>query len=70
MVEAAASSGRAQIKQELLASANNYLNTFESYNVAFEDASRNYIARQTFDENGLAVTIIKFRCDGFTEDHW
>lgn len=68
MVEA--SSGRAQIKQELLASAATYLANFEQYAVAFEDTSRNYIARQTFDENGLAVTIIKFRCDGFTEEHW
>ena len=36
----------------------------------FEDASRKYIARQTYDDNGAAITIIKFRCDGFTEEHW
>ena len=28
------------------------------------------MARQTFDESGVAVTIIKYRCDGFTEEHW
>ena len=65
-----ANSGRAQIQQELLAKAKDYLNTFESYNLAFQDANRNYIARQTIDENGLAVTMIKFNCDGFTEEHW
>ena len=43
MVEA--NGGRAQIKQELLAKAANYLDTFEQYNVAFEDRARKYIAR-------------------------
>lgn len=36
----------------------------------FEDPARNYVARQTFDDNGAAITIVKFRCDGFTEEHW
>ena len=53
-----------------MAKANGYLNTFERYKVAFEDASRNYVARQAFEESGMAVTIIKYRCDGFTEEHW
>ena len=60
---------RSQIKQELLTKAKNYLNNFDSYSLAYEDPSRNYVARQAF-ENGLAVTIIKYRCDGLTEEHW
>ena len=43
MVEA--TQGRAQIKQELLASAANYLNNFEQYSVTCEDTARNYVAR-------------------------
>lgn len=36
----------------------------------FEDATRKYIARQTYDDSGAAITIIKFNCDGFTQEHW
>ena len=32
----------------------------------FEDAAKNYIAKQTWDENGIAVTMIKFQADGVT----
>ena len=35
-----------------------------------QDTARNYEARQSFDDSGVAVTIIKFRCDGFTEEHF
>ena len=35
-----------------------------------DDPSRNYVARQSFDDKGLAVTIIKFRCAGYTEEHF
>ena len=61
---------REQIKQEILAKAKGFFDTFEEHKVVLEDASRNYVARQTYDESGSAVTIIKFRCDGFTEEHW
>ena len=69
MVEAAPKT-RDQIKSDLLAQADNYFATFEDHKVVMEDTARNYVARQTFDESGNVVTIIKFRCDGFTEEHF
>ena len=39
--------------------AKRYLNSFEEHEIVMEDAKRNYVARQTFDNNGIAVTIIK-----------
>ena len=39
--------------------AKRYLNSFEEHEIVMEDQERNYVARQTFDNNGIAVTIIK-----------
>lgn len=67
MVQAAeAAPSRDQIKEQLLSKAQNYFDTFEQYKVVFEDTERNYVARQAIDDNNMAVTIVKFRCDGFT----
>ena len=33
-----------------------------------EDASKNYVARQTFDDEGLAITMVKYRAAGTTLD--
>ena len=50
---------REEIKEELLEMAKRYLNSFEEHEIVMEDPERNYVARQTFDNNGIAVTIIK-----------
>ena len=50
---------RAEIKEELLSMAKRYLNSFEEHEIVMEDPKRKYVARQTFDNNGIAVTIIK-----------
>ena len=50
---------REEIKEELLNMAKRYLNSFEEHEIVMEDQERNYVARQTFDSNGIAVTIIK-----------
>lgn len=41
----AATQTREQIKDELVKKAKNYFDTFDQYNVVFEDAARNYVAR-------------------------
>ena len=35
-----------------------------------EVPERKYVARQTFDEDGNSVTLITFKCDGFTAEHF
>ena len=51
---------RGQIKAELEAKAASYWGNYDSYDTVFEDAAKNYVAKQTWDENGIAVTMIKY----------
>ena len=70
MVEAAAGQTREQIKQELMAKADRLMADFDSYETVMEDASKNYIAKQTMSEEGQAITLVKYRADGLTEEQW
>ena len=70
MVEAASENRRAQLQQELMAKADQLWAAFETYDVVLEDASKNYIARQTVGQEGIACTMIKYRCDGLTLEQW
>ena len=69
MVEAAPS-GRAQIQQELLAKADALFATWDTAPTVFEDASRNYVAKQVIQSNNQGVTLIKYRADGLTLEEW
>mmetsp|Transcript_13213 Transcript_13213/g.16792 ORF Transcript_13213/g.16792 Transcript_13213/m.16792 type:complete len:217 (-) Transcript_13213:107-757(-) len=60
---------RAQIKQQLLAKADEYFAGFETHTTVLEDAARNYVSKQTFNEEGLAVTMSKMRAEGLTMEH-
>ena len=53
----------------MLAKADEYFAGFDNHDIVLEDESCNYIARQTFDEDGLAVTISKMRADGLKLEH-
>ena len=70
MVEAVSENRREQVKQELLAKADQLWAAFETYDVVLEDASKNYIARQTMSEEGIICTMMKYRCDGLTLEQW
>ena len=59
---------REQLHQALIAKADGFWATYDSCDVTFEEKDKNYEARQTFDESGLAVTMIKYRAEGLTED--
>ena len=64
---------RGQIKAELDAKAAAYWANYDSYDTVFEDAAKNYVAKQTWDENGIAVTMIKYQADDVTVemmDRW
>ena len=67
MAEAAGGS-RAQVKSELQAKADQYWANYDTYDTVFEQADRNYIAKQTWDENGIAVTMIKFTATDVTPE--
>lgn len=69
MVEAAPGR-RETIKQELLKKAKSYFDSWEEHKVVLEVPERHYVARQTFDEEGNCITIVKYKCMGFTEEHW
>ena len=60
---------RDQITEDLYKLAKEYLDNFEKYEVVYSVPERNYESRQTVDEEGIYVTMNKFRCDNFTEAH-
>ena len=41
---------------------------WDSYPTILEDPANNYVAKQTFNENGVS-NLIKMRCDGLTQAH-
>ena len=65
MVEAA-QVDREQIKQSLLAKQEEFWANFDTYPTVGEDASKNFIAKQTIEDGGLAITMSKYRADGVT----
>ena len=52
---------RDQIETELRQKAEVYWSQYDKLETVFEAVSKNYIAKQTCDENGLAVTMIKYK---------
>ena len=61
---------RDEIEEQLLKLGKSYLDKFEQYEIVHEDKTINYQARKTRNEDGIPVIMIKYRIDGFTEDHW
>ena len=59
-------SDREAIKQSLLAKAAGLWAAWDSHPTVEEDPALNYTAKQTFEDGGNALTLIKMRCDGLT----
>ena len=59
---------REQIKQSLLAKQEEFWANFDTYPTVGEDESKKFIAKQTIEEEGLAITMSKYRADGLTMD--
>ena len=58
---------RENIKASLVAEAEKYLADFDSYReVLVEEPDNNYIAKQTYNEDDIAVIVSKIRCEGLT----
>ena len=58
---------RENIKASLLAEAKKYLADFDSYReVLVEEPDNNYIVKQTYNEDNIAVIVSKIRCEGLT----
>ena len=49
-----------------MARAEELFAAFDTYPTVLEDAAKSFIAKQTFTEEGLAVTMSKLRADGLT----
>ena len=63
-----ADSSRDQIKASLNEKADAYWANYDTYDTVFEDAEKNYVAKQTWDENGIAVTMIKYSATDVTPE--
>lgn len=67
MVEA---NTRQVIKAELLAMADEYMAGWDSYETALDEPNKNYTAKTFKGADGIATVVIKYRCDGLTEEQW
>ena len=65
MVEA----DREQVKQSLLTKAEECFAQWDNLDVVLEDASIGYIAKQKFEDDGNAITLVKYRAEGLTTEH-
>ena len=65
MVDANAPS-RQQIKENLLKQADEMFAAWDTHETVLEEAEKNFIAKQTFNDEGNAITLVKWRCDGAT----
>ena len=65
-----ATNDREAIKQELLAQADTLFASFDTMETVLEDASKNYLAKQHIGDDNTAVTLVKYRADGLTEEMW
>ena len=59
---------REQIQESLIAKAEGYFADFDTHNTVVEDAAKNYIAKQTINESGVAVTLAKWDAMGVTKE--
>ena len=41
---------------------------WDTHATVLEEADKNFIAKQTFNDEGNAITLVKWRCDGITMD--
>ena len=60
---------RAKVKAALLAKADELFANFDSYPTVLDEPEKNYIAKQAFSDNGNAMTLVKWRCQGLTMEH-
>ena len=51
----------------MLAKADELFANFDSHTTVFEDAERNYVAKQTIQEDNSAVTLVRWRFEGLAE---
>ena len=61
---------RAQIQAELTEMSDQLWAGWDSYEVQLEEADKNYVAKSVTGEDGIATMLIKWRCDGLTEEQW
>ena len=59
---------RAQMSEELIAMADQFLAQWDSAETLLDDTAKNYTAKKLEQADGIAVVMIKYRCDGLTED--
>ena len=62
---------RATVQQEVIASADDLFSQWETFETIKEIPEKNYTSKQKIDEEtGAGITLIKYRCDGLTEETW
>ena len=57
---------RDQIKQSLLAKADEMFAAWDTHDTVKDEPDKKYIAKQTFADDGNAITMVKWQCDGLT----
>lgn len=57
---------REQIKNSLIARADEFLAGYDTHETVLEEPESSFIAKQTFGDDGIATTMVKWRCDGLT----
>ena len=60
---------RAQIKTELIARAEQLFSQWDQLDVVAEDPEKQFIAKQTFSDEGLGITIAEMTVPGLTREH-
>ena len=68
MVEAAG--GRAAIATELITLADSIIAQWDTAEVLLDEPEKNYTAKKVEAEDGIVVTLIKYRVEGLTEQQW
>ena len=66
----AAEGGRAQIKQELMAMADEMWTHWDEAEVTLDEPEQGYLAKRFIPEDNIAIALITYRCAGLTEEIW
>ena len=56
------------MSEELIAMADQFLAQWDSAETLLDDTAKSYTAKKLEQADGIAVVMIKYRCDGLTED--
>ena len=57
---------RVQTKQSLMAKADEMFANFDTHDTVIDEPEKHYMAKQAFQDDGNAMTMVKWRCDGLT----